>query len=67
MTDGWKLLSPRTTTWEDLPPSPIAGVNGFSAAVWTGAELVFLGGTNGSTGDPTGATAAYTPIHLPDK
>jgi hypothetical protein len=66
MTHAWKLLAPRTATWEDLPPSPLAGADSFSAAVWTGAEIVFLGGNDSASGDgPLSGTAAYTPLHLP--
>jgi hypothetical protein len=65
MTHAWKLFSPRSATWEDLPPSPDSGVDSFSAAVWTGSEIMFLGGDYGATGEPLGATAAYTPLRLP--
>jgi len=65
MAHAWKLLSPRTATWEDLPPSPDSRVDGFSAAVWTGSEIVFLGGSDIATGELLGATAAYTPLRLP--
>ncbi len=67
MAHASKLLSPRTATWEDLPPGPYADVDGFIAAVWTGSEIIFLGGTNrGSFGAP-GGTAAYTPLQLPGR
>lgn len=66
MTHAWKLLAPRTATWEDLPPTPDGGVDSFSAAVWTGSEIVFLGGSHSATGEPLGATAAYTPLRRPD-
>jgi hypothetical protein len=65
MTHAWKLFSPRSAAWEDLPPSPDRGVDSFSVAVWTGSEIVFLGGDRSSTGEPLGAVAAYTPLRLP--
>lgn len=65
VTHAWKLFSPRSATWEDLPPSPHAGVDSFSAAVWTGSEIVFLGGMDSGSGGPLGSTAAYTPLRLP--
>jgi hypothetical protein len=65
LTHAWKLLSPRTATWEDLPPGPTSDVDSFSAAVWTGSEIVFFGGNQSATGAPLGATAAYTPLQLP--
>jgi hypothetical protein len=67
MTHAWKLLSPRSATWEDLPPDPDADVDSFSAAVWTGSEIVFLGGSHSATGEPLGAAAAYTPMQLPGR
>jgi len=65
MTHAWKLLSPRTATWEDLPPIPDGGVDEFSAAVWTGSEIIFMGGSQSVTGEPLGVSAAYTPLLLP--
>ncbi|HEX5614977.1 MAG TPA: hypothetical protein VFZ83_07440 [Acidimicrobiia bacterium] len=65
MTHDWKLLSPRTAAWEDLPPSPYDDVDGFSAAVWTGTEIVFFGGSNSERGQLLRATAAYSPLRFP--
>ncbi|MEO6318923.1 MAG: hypothetical protein ABIP36_09090 [Acidimicrobiales bacterium] len=60
----WKILLPRADpTWEDLPLLP-GGASGFSAAVWTGSEIVFFGGTD-TQGESTGQTAAYTPVAKP--
>ncbi len=67
MTHASKLLSPRTATWEDLPPGPYAGVDSFNAGVWTGSEIVFLGGSNSAGGEPLGRTAAYTPLQFPGR
>ena len=67
MTHASKLLSPRTATWEDLPPGPDRGIDSFTAAVWTGSEIVFLGGSNSGSGKPFGTTTAYTPIQLPGR
>ncbi len=64
MTHAWKLFSPRSATWEDLPPR---GTDEFSAAVWTGSEIVFLGGVDDVSGTPVGLTAAYTPLQLPGR
>lgn len=65
MTHAWKLLSPQTATWEDLPPSPYDDVDSFAAAVWTGAEIIFFGGSHSTTGAHLGSTAAYTPLQPP--
>jgi hypothetical protein len=66
MTHAWKLLVPRTATWEDLPSTPFGSDESFSAAVWTGSEIVFLGERNSvSAGGPLGWAAAYTPLQLP--
>lgn len=64
-THALKILSPRTATWEDLPPIPDSDVDSFGAAAWTGSEIVFLGGGVSASGEPLGVTAAYTPLQLP--
>ena len=65
MIHASKLLSPRSATWEDLPPNPYSGVDSFTAAAWTGSEIVFFGGNDSAVGKPLGLAAAYTPIRLP--
>ena len=65
LTHAWKLFSPRSATWEDLPSSPYIDIDEFGAAAWTGSEIVFLGGSSSVTGDAVGASAAYTPSALP--
>lgn len=60
---AWKLLIPRTATWEDLPV--LGAIDGFRAAVWTGSEVVFFGGGIAGVSVIDGTTAAYTPIVLP--
>ena len=62
-THAWKLLSPRSATWEDLPT--LNEVDGFNTAVWTGTEIVFFGGNNAETSQAFATTAAYTPRQLP--
>ena len=63
-THAWKLLSPRSATWEDLPS--LAGTDSFDAGFWTGSEIVFFGGGNSATPDQRrGTTAAYSPLHRP--
>ena len=65
MTHASKLLSPRTATWEDLPPSP-HGFDSFNAAVWTGSEIVFLERSDRPLGRRP-RTAAYTPLRFPGR
>jgi hypothetical protein len=64
-THAWKLLSPRSATWEDLPG--LGEIDGFTAAVWTGTEIVFFGGNNAESGQHFGTTAAYAPRELPSQ
>ncbi len=61
-----KLLSPRSATWEDLPPSLYSDVDSFDAAVWTGSEIIFFGNYLDQSGEPITA-AAYTPLEMPGK
>ena len=61
-THAWKLLSPRSATWEDLPS--LGDIEGFDAAVWTGSEIVFFGGNNSQQARRL-TSAAYTPVRLP--
>ncbi len=69
VTHAWKLLSPQSATWEDLPGLPpsvsyLGDVNGFDAAVWTGSEIVFFAGRKDG-GRQLVMSAAYTPLQLP--
>lgn len=40
--DDGAAYAPATDTWRPLPPGPVPGIGG--AAVWTGRELVLVGG-----------------------
>jgi hypothetical protein len=51
--------SPSTGTWEPLPEAPISP-RFQHAAVWTGDEMIVLGGYDGGEGPEDGA-AAYSP------
>lgn len=63
ITHAWTLLIPRSATWEDLPP--LADIDSFDVAVWTGSEIVFFAGSNSEAGRRIGTTASYTPVSVP--
>lgn len=52
---GGAVYDPETGTWRRLPPGPLGPREGYSA-VWTGKELLIVGGTRGDTfATPVGA------------
>jgi hypothetical protein len=55
--DG-SAYDPATDTWRAIPPAPISGRH--ADGVWTGRELIVVGGTNNEPGGLTDG-AAYNP------
>ncbi len=59
-TDG-AMLDTRTNTWRPMADGPVGGRYG-TATAWTGHEVVFIGGSNDSTGEHSFTDgAAYDP------
>lgn len=58
--DTGAAYDPRTDSWSELPPAPLAARAG-PAAVWTGREVLIWGGYDPRTGAAFGDGAAYDP------